>query len=247
MSLFSFLRKSKRPEKPVAEITTDIHSHFIPAIDDGAQSMEETLDLLREMQSLGYKKVITTPHTMTNSFDNTPEIILTGLEKVRSAIEKEEDLNIEIEAATEYYLDESFLDRLENKEKLLTFGDNYVLVETGFMNEAPELKEASFLMTMQGYKMVLAHPERYLYLIDNKTLLEDLLDRDIILQLNIVALTGCYSKPVQKFAESLIDMEAVKLAGSDCHNMGHIELMKQARNSKYWKKLLQLDLLNNSL
>ena len=246
MSLFSFLKQNKTSEKPVVELTTDIHSHFIPAIDDGSQSMEETVTLLKEMESLGYKKVITTPHTMANSFDNTPEIILDGLEKVRGAIKKE-GLKLEIEAATEYYLDDTFLKRLEDKEPLLTFGDNYVLVETGFINEPLELKEASFLLTMQGYKMVLAHPERYLYLIDNKPLLEEILDRDIILQLNIVALTGCYSKPVQKLAEKLIDMAVVKMAGSDCHNMGHIELMKEARNSKYYKKLLQLDLLNNSL
>ena len=160
---------------------------------------------------------------------------------------KEEGLKLEIEAATEYYLDETFMERLEHKEELLTFGKNYVLVETGFINEPHELKEASFQLTMRGYKMVLAHPERYLYLLGNENLLEELLDRDIILQLNIVALTGCYSKPVQKFAEKLIDMGVVKMAGSDCHNMGHIELMKEARNSKYYKKLLQLDLLNHSL
>jgi len=246
LSLFSLFKKDKTPEKPVVELTTDIHSHFIPAIDDGSQSMEETIDLLRHMEDLGYRKVITTPHTMTNSFDNTPEIIDEGLYQVKDSINKE-GLNIEIEAATEYYLDDTFLSRLEKKEKLMTFGQNHVLVETGFMNEPPELKEASFLLTMQGYKMVLAHPERYLYLIDNKQLLEEILDRDILLQINIVALTGCYSKPVQKFAEKLIDMKVVSMAGSDCHNMGHIELMHEARNSKYYKKLLQLDLLNNSL
>ncbi len=246
MSLFSFLKKNKAPEKPVAELTTDIHSHFIPAIDDGSQSMEETLHLLEQMQALGYKKVITTPHTMANSYDNTPGIILGGLEKVKKAIKKE-GLAVEIEAATEYYLDDTFMARLEQKEELLTFGDSYVLVETGFINEPPELKEASFLLTMQGYKMVLAHPERYLYLIQNEQLLEEILDRNIILQLNIVSLTGCYSKPVQKFAERLVDMGVVQMAGSDCHNMGHIDLMHEVRNSKYWKKLLQLDLLNNSL
>ena len=246
MSLFSFLKKNKAPEKPVAELTTDIHSHFIPAIDDGSQSMEETLHLLEQMQALGYKKVITTPHTMANSYDNTPEIILGGLEKVKKAIKKE-GLAVEIEAATEYYLDDTFMARLEQKEELLTFGDNYVLIETGFINEPPELKEASFLLTMQGYKMVLAHPERYLYLIQNEQLLEEIIDRNIILQLNIVSLTGCYSKPVQKFAERLVDMGVVQMAGSDCHNMGHIDLMHEVRISKYWKKLLQLDLLNNSL
>lgn len=246
MSLFSFLKKSKNLVPDIGDLKTDVHSHLIPAIDDGVQSMEESLEVLREMEGLGYQKVITTPHTMLGSFDNTPEIIYSGLEQVRAAIKKEE-INIQLEAATEYFLDESFIQRLENDEQLMTFGDNHVLVETSFLNAPPQLKDASFQLTLKGYKMVFAHPERYLYLIDNKKLLEELVDRNIVFQLNAVALTGCYSKPVQKFAERLIDMNVPKLVGTDCHNMGHIDLLKQATTTKYWKKLMNLDLLNNSL
>lgn len=139
------------------------------------------------------------------------------------------------------------MERLSNNEPLMTFGNNYVLVETSFMNPPPQLKEATFELTMKGYKMVFAHPERYLYLLENNLLLEELIDRDIIFQLNAVALTGCYSKPVKKFAEKLIDMKVPRLVGTDCHNMGHIHLLKEATQLKYWKKLLDLDLLNNSL
>ena len=78
-------------------------------------------------------------------------------------------------------------------------------------------------------------------------LLDELMDRNIILQLNVISLTGCYSKPVQKFAEKLIDMKAVQLIGTDCHNIGHINLLKEAVKTKYFKKLMNLDLLNNTL
>lgn len=246
MSLFSFLKSSKNSVPDLGYLKVDIHSHLIPAIDDGVQSLEESLTILREMEQLGYRKVITTPHTMAGSYDNTPEIIYAGLEKVRTAI-KAEGINIQMEAATEYFLDETFMDRLDSGEQLMTFGKNYVLVETSFMSPPPQLKEASFQLTLQGYKMVFAHPERYLYLIEDTKLLEELIDRDIIFQLNAVALTGCYSKPVQKFAEKLIDMKIPRLVGTDTHNMGHIDLLKQATTTKYWKKLLDLDLLNNSL
>lgn len=246
MSLFSFLNKSKLSEPNIGYLKTDIHSHLIPAIDDGVQTIEESLNILREMETLGYSKVITTPHTMAGSYDNTPEIINRGLGKVRSAI-KSEGINIAIEAATEYFLDETFMERLDKDEPLMTFGENLVLVETSFISPPPQLKEASFQLTIKGYKMVFAHPERYIYLLENKTLLEELIDRDIIFQLNAVALTGCYSKPVKRFAEKLIDMKIPRLVGTDCHNMGHIDLLKEATQTKYWKKLLDLDLLNNSL
>ncbi len=198
------------------------------------------------METLGYKKVITSPHTMWGTYDNTPETILGGLAQMKEAM-AQEGINIALEAATEYYLDENFMEKVHSDEQLLAFGENHVLVETGFINEPPELKEASFHLTMKGYKMVYAHPERYLYLLEKPSLIEELLDRDIIFQLNAVSLTGCYSKPVQKLAEKLIDMKAIRLVGTDCHNMVHINLLKEATTTKYWKKLLDLELLNNQL
>ncbi|WP_236017479.1 tyrosine-protein phosphatase [Roseivirga sp. E12] len=246
MSIFSFLKNTKTSAPDIGHLKTDVHSHLIPGIDDGVQSLEESLDILREMEALGYEKVITTPHTMSGSYDNTPEIINAGLDKVRKGITSE-GLNIKLEAATEYFLDETFMERLEKDEQLMTFGQNHVLVETSFISPPPQLKEASFQLTMKGYKMIFAHPERYIYLLEDKLLLEELIDRDIIFQLNAVSLTGCYSKPVKKFAERLIDMKIPRLVGTDCHNMGHINLLKEATQTKYWKKLLDLDLLNNSL
>lgn len=246
MNIFSFLKGNRNQLPDLGYLHTDIHSHLIPGIDDGIQSIEQGIQILREMEAFGYKKVITSPHTMWGTYNNSPENILSGLKSMQLAIEKER-LTIQLEAATEYYLDEHFMERVHSEEKLLTFGKNYVLVETGFIHEPPELKEASFHLTMKGYKMVYAHPERYLYLLEKPQLIEELLDRDIIFQLNAISLTGGYSKPVQKLAEKLIDMKAIKLVGTDCHNMGHIELLKEATTTKYWKKLLDLELLNNQL
>ena len=246
MSLFSFLKRNRNTAPDLGYLHTDIHSHLIPGIDDGIQSIDEGLEILHQMESLGYRKVITSPHTMHGTYDNTPKIILDGLNKMKAAIQSS-NISIELEAATEYYLDEHFIKKVNSKEKLLTFGKNYVLVETGFINEPTELKEASFLLTMKGYQMVYAHPERYLYLLKNPQLIEELLDRQIVFQLNAISLTGCYSKPVQKLAEKLIDMKAIQLVGTDCHKMGHINLLKEATKTKYWRKLLDLELLNNEL
>ncbi len=246
MSLFSFIKKKKAIPLDVSALRVDVHSHLVPAIDDGIQSIEQGLEILREMENLGYEKVITTPHTMPGSFDNTPEIILSGLEKMKAAV-KEAGINITMEAATEYYLDEVLLKMLENNEPLMTFGNNYVLFETGFMSPPPFMKEAIFMMNIKGYKPVYAHPERYEYLIQDKALLEEIIDRDVVFQMNLGSLAGAYGKPVQKFAEKLIDQKVVKMVGTDCHHMGHIDALKKTIQSKYFQKLMQLELLNNTL
>ena len=80
----------------------DIHSHLIPGIDDGSPNMETTIILLKKFIDLGYKKVITTPHIMSDYYKNTPEIILSGLDKVKEEIIKN-NLNIEIEAAARIF------------------------------------------------------------------------------------------------------------------------------------------------
>ena len=218
----------------------------MPAIDDGIQTVAEGLDILREMEALGYQKVITTPHTMAQHFENTPEIILSGLKKMQRAIE-ESGINIIMEAATEYYLDESFVNKLEKDEPLMTFGRNYVLFETDFKVPPRVLKEVVFLMKMKGYKPVYAHPERYFYLMENPQLLQKMIDREVVFQLNAVSLAGAYGKAVQKFAEKLIDSGVVGMVGTDCHHIRHIDAMKQAVKTKHYQKLMQSKLLNNTL
>ena len=218
----------------------------MPAIDDGIQTVEEGLDILREMEALGYQKVITTPHTRSYHFENTPEIILSGLKKMQRAI-KDSGINISMEAATEYYLDESFVNILEKGEPLMTFGRNYVLFETDFRVPPQVLKEVVFLMNMKGYKPVYAHPERYFYLMENPQLLEKMIDREVVFQLNAVSLAGAYGKPIQKFAEKLVNRGVVGMVGTDCHHIRYIDAIKQAVKTKHYQKLMQSKLLNNTL
>ena len=98
-----FKKKEELPPFDISKLNVDIHSHLIPGIDDGAKSIEESIRLISNFVSLGYKKVITTPHIMSDYYKNNPEIILTGLEKLKEAIYNE-GLDIEIDAAAEYNL-----------------------------------------------------------------------------------------------------------------------------------------------
>ena len=198
------------------------------------------------MANLGYNKVITTPHVLSDHYPNTPEIILKKLYELRSLTEQH-GLSIKVEAAAEYFLDETFLSKLENNDKFLTFGNNYLLFETSFINKPNFLIEAVFKINAHGYKPVLAHPERYIYIQENLEILEDLLERDVLLQININSLTGYYSKGARKLAEKLIDNNYISFLGSDCHNQRHLAVTREACGMKYFKKATQLDLLNYTL
>src|SRR6478752_6624702 len=145
MSWLSNLFSSPKPQEPAVPIVVDMHSHLLPGLDDGSKHEDESMDLIRSFHQMGYKKLIMTPHIMGDFFKNTPDTILPALERMRSLV-KEEGLDIELNAAAEYYMDEWFIDKLNNNEPLLTFGDNYLLVETSYMNEPTGLNEALFLI-----------------------------------------------------------------------------------------------------
>jgi protein-tyrosine phosphatase len=247
----SFLNLFKNPldapEKLQLDwLEVDMHSHLIPGIDDGSKSMEESIELIRRMESYGLRKIITTPHVMSEYYRNTSEVILEGLQALKSAVEKE-GIGIEIEAAAEYYLDELFLEKLKRGEKLLSIGNGLVLVETGFMNKPQMLLEVFFEMELLGYTPVLAHPERYQYLIGDKGLQTELTKREIFFQVNMLSFTGFYSKAVKNFAEMLLDEGKIKLLGTDCHNHRYLDTLETLPNVRYYNKIRNLELLNRSL
>lgn len=241
-----FGKKKLKTDFDLGSLGIDVHSHLIPGIDDGSQSMEQTVEMLKEFINLGYKKVITTPHVMSDYYKNTPEIILNGLDLVRKEIEKR-NLNIEIEAAAEYFFDEFIQSKITNKE-LLTFGDNYVLFEFSFTAAPTNKNELIFDLVNAGYHPVLAHYERYLYFEkDGVELVKDLKNRGVLIQMNLNSLSGHYGRKVQSQAEMLIDNKLVDFVGTDCHRIQHLDLLKQNLNKKYYHKLANLNLLNNTL
>ena len=225
-------------------LKTDIHSHFIPGIDDGSPDMETTISLIKEMQGLGFKKVITTPHVMSDFYKNSSDIILKGLTDIRSEL-KVQNINMEIEAAAEYYIDYDFEQKI-GKEKFLTFGDNYILVELSFM-EAPEnLFDIIFKLRLEGYNVVLAHPERYAFFTMDDY--EELVNRGVLLQINWLSIIGYYSPQIEQKTKDLIAADMVSFIGSDCHNMNHAELYKKCQTKKAWHDLNNSSkLLNNTL
>lgn len=244
--VFNFFKsKPSVPAFNFADLKVDLHSHLIPGIDDGAQNVEESVALVRKMVELGFQKIITTPHVMADFFRNTPDTINRGLDVLREELIKQQ-IDIPVEAAAEYYLDEVFEAKLST-EKLLTIGDNFVLFELSFVNYPQNLFDVIERIKENGYKPILAHPERYGYLFGSIENYQKIRETGCYLQLNTISLTGYYGKPSQRIAQQLVDNYLVDFIASDMHHLKHAEALKQSLNQHYVYKLVSEHQLQNSL
>jgi tyrosine-protein phosphatase YwqE len=246
MSIFDKFFGSKKLSQQInmAAIGTDMHSHLIPGIDDGVTSVNQSLALIREMHDMGYSKLITTPHIQGEIYKNTPEIINAGLEEMQLAIKKE-GINIKLEAAAEYLLDDKFIDKFQ-AQNLMTFGNKYLLVELSYFSPHPNLFNFIFDLQIEGYKVILAHPERYSYWFNNFKKYEELKDRGVFFQLNVISLGGYYDVAPQKMAEKLIDAGMIDFLGTDMHNNNYMNGLQKVRTEKYLEKILSSGKIMNS-
>jgi len=236
----------KKSDKPLFDVLrTDMHSHVLPGIDDGAQDVTMSLELIRGMKELGYSKLIATPHILWEMYPNTRDGILDVLDEMRDAI-KEQQIEIELYAAAEYFLDDHVAGLLKKREPLLTFGDNYVLTEFSMASPPIDVKEILFEMRMQDYQPIIAHPERYVYLEQDKEFYDELKDAGYLFQLNLMSLTGVYGKSVQRLANYLAEKEYYDLAGTDLHNQKHLKALHDSAIMAPLDKLLETGKIRNT-
>lgn len=216
---------------------TDIHSHILPGIDDGSPDIETSLSLVRGLKELGIERTVATPHIIGDLYRNTPESINDALIKLQNAC-KEQNIEIEISAAAEYMLDDYFIDLLKNKTPLLTVHDNIVLTEQSYMAPTSNLNEISFELITDGYKPIMAHPERYFYYHNSHDEYFHLKDMGFLLQVNLLSLTGYYGKAVRVAAKFLFENNLVDLIGTDMHHTRHLDALKNNDNIKLFNKFI---------
>src|SRR5690606_38588595 len=205
-------------------LQADMHSHILPGIDDGAPDVESSLELVRGLLALGYKKLIATPHIISDIHPNTPETIRAAYDQLEAAL-KANQIDVPVSYAAEYMLDENFL-QLVSENKLLCIHDQIVLIETMFMDSPPNLEHILFQMQTHGYQPLLAHPERYHYLDKNFARLDPFRDRNCLLQCNALSFVGYYGKREQEMALRMLDAGIIDYIGSDMHHNRHLKNMQ---------------------
>ena len=223
--MFSFFRRTPDPIKDFSRLKVDMHAHWLPGLDDGAQSMDDSLLLIRELHGMGYEKLIATPHVMADLYPNSSATIRERLEDVREAVRKA-NIPVELDTAAEYLMDEGFQERL-NAGDLLTLPGKRVLVEYSFVSPPPNRDRLFFELVAKGYTPVLAHPERYRYLHHKADELRRLVERGGTLQVNLLSLSGYYGNSIRKAALELIDGGLVGLLGTDAHHDRHLAHLRE--------------------
>ncbi|CAL2105903.1 Protein-tyrosine-phosphatase [Tenacibaculum sp. 190524A02b] len=239
----------KKKELPLNEVFNDgfvdIHSHLLPGIDDGAKSIENSIELIEKMYSYGIKNFITTPHVLGDVYPNSSQLIKEKEIEVKKELLERGMNDISFTAAAEYMMDEQFVERLK-RDDILTLKDNYVLVEMSYFNAPYNLYEILFDIQLKGYKPVLAHPERYNFYHNDFQQYYKLKKAGCVFQLNLLSLTEQYGKGVQKITQKLLSENLYDFVGTDTHHMNHLRLLKKIGDKKVVNKIKNL-IRNNEL
>ncbi|SEW52466.1 tyrosine-protein phosphatase [Chitinophaga arvensicola] len=234
-----FFRRKNNDTHPPADLlafmSTDIHSHLVPGVDDGVQDVATSLHFIEQLQGMGIRKIITTPHIMMDRYPNSTDTLTTPYQQVQEQL-LQRSSPLPFHFAAEYYLDEQFVPLLQ--KPLLTISGNKVLVEISFMSAPMQLAQWLFDIQAAGYQPVLAHPERYAYYHSDIQQYEQLKKQGCLLQLNLLSLTGYYGKHIQQAAEKMVAAGLPDLIGTDLHHDKHLRAITGiAANSKLRKVL----------
>jgi protein-tyrosine phosphatase len=230
-----FRKKDTSPGSAKLPITTDIHSHILPGIDDGSPDVATSIKLVEGLVKLGITRAIATPHVISDLYRNNPQTINHALAQLRQEVAAQ-NLPITIDAAAEYMMDDYFLKLLRSGEKLLTLQGNYVLTEQSYATPTSNLNEISFDLVTAGYQPIMAHPERYGFYHNNFEMFEHLKDLGFKLQVNLLSLTGYYGKPVAKAAKFILDNSLADFVGTDLHHERHMGMLNHPENLAIFEK-----------
>ena len=229
----------------------DFHSHIIPEIDDGSRSIEETMLLLSEAKKAGFTKIISTSHYMNDrfEFDEANRKIL--LEAIKMGANNF-GIDIELCLGSEIYATYDVVELLKEHQASTIDGTNYVLMELPMQSELPNLKNIIYILLGNGYKPIIAHPERYEYVKDNPNWLIEYIELGVLFQANYASIIGLYGKEAQKTVKLLLKNNMIHFLGSDVHRPNTIypripEILKEIRKVLEEAQLEKLTTINPNL
>lgn len=227
-------------------IHTDMHSHILPGIDDGAPNIETSLELVKGLMQLGVKQSIATPHVIGDMYRNNADTVNNALAILRNAL-AENNIDYKVNAAAEYMLDFYFLELLEKNEKLLTIKDNIILTEFSYAERPQKIEQILFPIITEGYQPILAHPERYAYFHSDYKIYHHLNDIGFLLQVNLLSLTGYYGVNVAKAAQYILKNNLATFSGTDLHHDRHLKAMHDPKNKSIFAEAFNKKTFNEEL
>ena len=197
---------------------TDIHSHLLFGVDDGAKTLEESLSILSDMEREGYKNIILTPHYIKGSKYNSTKIEnKKRLEILKSAC-KVHNININLYFGNEIYIDENIYEMLKNDEISSLNNSKYLLIEIPLSGIYDDYKDIFLFLINKGYKIILAHPERYVTFQEDFERVMELSKMGVYFQSNLDSLTGKYGEAAKKTIKKMLKRKKVAFLATDVHH-----------------------------
>ncbi len=227
---------------------TDVHCHIMPGVDHGAKTVEDSLALISREMEMGISRIFLTSHVTANTFENTPETLAAGFERLKTAVEAEH-IDIDLCYSAEYRMDDYWM-RQRDEGKLIPLPGNHILLENSFQQELMMLDDLMFDIQLKGFLPILAHPERYHYYGYRHDRLRTLHNAGAKFQVNLLSLSGYFGSGARGLAEWIINNGFCDFLGSDMHNLEHADVIAEYLRSKDWRKIskkIEGQLLNDEL
>ena len=192
----------------------DIHCHILPGIDDGPETIEESLEMIEMACDDGGSHIFATPHILKGLHNNSSETIINSLNNFKNHVNN----GMEVLYGADVRVSNDLLELIEKKEIPTLNGSEYLLLELPFYVMPPNMENMIFALRQKGIIPVLAHPERYPYLMRNLQQLKRLRDLGVIYQVTAASLTGGFGRDICRVCFSMIKEGIVDFVASDAHN-----------------------------
>lgn len=196
----------------------DIHAHILPGVDDGPQTITESLELIGQALKEGITDIIATSHADNPHYDVPKSMVLEKIELLNTEIRKN-NLSINIHSGQEIRIGQSTIEKLASGELLTLANSKYVLIElpTGGI-PAYTIQIIQGILSLDKVPII-AHPERNRAIAEKPTRLLKLINHGALAQITAGSLAGHFGKKIQKQSLQLVDANLVHTYGSDVHHI----------------------------
>ncbi|WP_077623345.1 tyrosine-protein phosphatase [Sediminibacillus massiliensis] len=196
----------------------DIHCHILPGVDDGAKTLEDSLDMANEAVSQGIHTIIATPHHLNGKYDNYKQEIIEQVDLLNDRIQAE-NIPLTILPGQETRINGEMINLLEEGDLLpLNQTSGYLFVELPSNHVPRYTKQLLFDLQVQGYKPIIVHPERNKELIQSPDQLYEFVNNGTLTQITAASVVGKFGKEIRKFSHQLIESNLTHFISSDAHN-----------------------------
>ncbi len=195
----------------------DMHNHILYGIDDGCKTIEESIETIKNMKKIGFNSIVLTPHYIEDSsFKANNNLKLQKLEILKEELLKN-NIDVNLFLGNEIFINESINELIINKEIRSINNTRYILIELPFNNQILNLDDYLYELKLKGYKIIIAHPERYTYFKDNYEEARKLYDSGVLFQVNYGSIIGQYGSSSLKLVKKLLKDDMVDFISTDIH------------------------------